>query len=101
MNVLQQLAKIQAATFAARGRTGEMNLSTQVDKGRLQVVVHVKEGRKIAAIPCGDWVTVDEAIRQLNNLQTLDDVASALMHGVRVNYETAQVPAPVRKARAA
>ena len=100
MDVLQALAKIQAATTAARGRTGEMNLSTQVDKGRLQVVVFAKEGRKIKALPCGDWVTIDEAIRQLDALQTLDDVASALMHGVHVNYQTAQVPAPVRKPRA-
>ena len=95
--LLQQLAGIQKATLSARIRTGEENLSTEVQAGKFRLCVFVKEGRKVASLPASDWISMSDAIARLDALQTLDDVATAMLACANVDYANAQVPPPVRR----
>ena len=68
MNAMETLKDLQKATLAARARTGDAAISTQVNAGKIRV------GRVIYKKSVGDftpstgWLTAAEAINELNRL---------------------------------
>jgi hypothetical protein len=64
------LFQLQAATLAARERTGDKTIGTRVDSGRVQVVsvTYSPRGRS-TAVPLSDWLPAADAVRALEAMQ--------------------------------
>lgn len=66
------ISQLQAATLAARARTGDATIGTQIKAGRLQVVRVTypagKRGRSVVT-PASDWLTAAECIARLEAMQ--------------------------------
>lgn len=61
------LAKLQAATTAARARTGDRRIGVRVEAGRLQIVTVTPLPDGTSAVESiSDWVTADEAVAFLD-----------------------------------
>ena len=78
MNILQALAPIRTATLAARQRTGEQKINTEVQAGKIRVVVDVKEGRRIVPVPVFDWTDPAQVPAQLDSLKSFDDLTTQM-----------------------
>lgn len=69
MNAFQALAQIQAATLAARTRTGDATIGTQVKAGKVQIVrVTYNAKGKSTVTPASDFLPIPEAVAALNAL---------------------------------
>jgi hypothetical protein len=64
-------AAIQKATRAARVRTGDKGIGTQIKAGRIQIVraVQLKKGRSYAVTPLSEPMPWSEIVAALDALQ--------------------------------
>lgn len=61
---------IQAATLAARERTGDKTIGTRVKQGRFQIVrVKYANGGKSTVTPLSDWLAGRQLVEALNALK--------------------------------
>lgn len=68
----QSFASLQQATLAARKRTNDRTITTRVKCGMFQVVrVTYDHTGKSSVKPCGDWLTIGDAIALLETLDTV------------------------------
>ena len=80
MTMFEAFAAVRAATLGARTRTGDKTLCTEAQAGRVRVCVLVKEGRRVASVPAGQWCGMADAIKQLDSMQTPADLADAMAY---------------------
>ena len=80
--MLQIALDLRAAAVAARERTGNPNIGTRVDAGRVQLITAAYDERGAATVtPLSDWLTPAEAVVALEQLGTV-----TLQAGQRVKF---------------
>lgn len=67
--MIETMLTIQSATLAARKSTGDANVGTQVDCGRLQVVRAVPRPDGLFDItPLSGWMPIPQAVEYLRTM---------------------------------
>ena len=69
MNIMQTVRQVQAATVAARAKTGDQHIGTQVENGRFDVVRAVPSGRgRYAVTVLAASLTPADAVAYLSRM---------------------------------
>jgi hypothetical protein len=67
---MNQLFTLQHAVLTARERLNDKTIGTRVEDGRVQIVrVTYPNGAVSVVTPASEWVSADEAVRLLKEMQ--------------------------------